>query len=172
MGENSWAIRKGDWKLTRGDVNDTVHLYKLNADGTGELTPLEGANPDIVRELTIDYVDWEVQMGKGSQTTVRPMNQFDRFRFRTDVSTTANWRDANVWVNDASPGAIVSMRREDSYANAVVVFHPRNDASFTSTNNISRMSGLSYSTLSGGTQAPAGFAEFMLNEPARWRARP
>ena len=164
MGVNGWSIRKGDWKLARGTTNKLVELYHLNPDGSGETVPLNASNPAKVWELTVDYVDWEAQMGKGSQTTIRVLNQFDEFRFRSNLGAAANWRDAGAWLNNQTPGANVSMGQEDSYANAVVVFTPRDDVSFTSTNNISRMSGLSYSVLAGGAVAPAGFSEFMLNE--------
>jgi autotransporter-associated beta strand protein len=164
MGNNGWSIRKGDWKLARGTNNKLVELYHLNPDGSGETVPLNASNPAKVWELTVDYVDWEAQMGKGSQTTIRVLNQFDEFRFRSNLAATANWRDSGAWLNNQTPGANVTMTQEDSYANAVVAFTPRDDVSFTSTNNISRMSGLSYSVLAGGAVAPAGFSEFMLNE--------
>jgi autotransporter-associated beta strand protein len=164
MGNNGWAIRKGDWKLARGTTENLIELYHLNPDGTGETVPLNNANPAKVWELTVDYVNWEAQMAKGSQTTIRTLNRFDEFRFRSNLSATAKWRDAGAWLNNQSPGANVSMLQEDSYANAVVVFTPRNDVSFTSTNNISRMSGLAYAKLAAGAVAPSGFSEFMLNE--------
>jgi autotransporter-associated beta strand protein len=58
------------------------------------------------------------------------------------------------------------MSREDSYANAVLVFQTRNDASYTSHNNVSRASALSYGQLDqvNPPSNPAGLAEYMLSE--------
>jgi autotransporter-associated beta strand protein len=157
------AVRKGEWKLVRGTKTAFHRLVRLNPDGSGETDFLESQEPQKFQELIRDFVNWEVTLAKPTQTDVIALNRFDAFRFRNDQATT-NWRATGQWVNDASPSTVVTMMRQDPYANAALVFTPRNDASYTSTNDISRISGLDYTNLTGGGQNPSGFAEFMLNE--------
>jgi autotransporter-associated beta strand protein len=158
------AVRKGEWKLVKGAKTANAHrLYRLNPNGSGEDAFMEAAEPEKFQELVRDYVNWEVTLAKPTQTDFIALNRFDAFRFRNDQPTT-NWRAAGQWVNDASPSQVATMMQQDPYANAVLVFQPRNDASYTSTNDISRISGLDYSIIDSGKQNPAGLAEFMLNE--------
>jgi arylsulfatase A-like enzyme len=58
------AIRKGDWKLVRYDVNaeggkgtSPARLYNL-ADDIGEKTDLAGKNPDKLKELQTAWDSW------------------------------------------------------------------------------------------------------------------
>ena len=163
-GVNGFAVRKGDWKVTKGVKGGFIQLYHLNPDGSGETVIETNNQPAKYQELINDYVDWETAMAKGSSTTmITYLNRFDGFRFRNDLGTSTNWRDAGVWRDDASPATVATMQREDAYANAMLVFEPRNDASYTSNNNISRTSGLDYSKTDIGFVNPAGLAEFMMN---------
>ena len=105
-GVNYWAIRQGDWKLTKTLRSSLIQLYHLNANGTGETTPVTAANPTIVQEMLKDYVDWETTLDKATQTMAPNftyLNRFDAFRFRTDLSTNLNWHDTtqNVWQDDS-----------------------------------------------------------------------
>jgi autotransporter-associated beta strand protein len=111
-----------------------------------------------------EFVDWEATLAKPVQTSSFFFNRFDAFRFRQNLATNVFWREGNVWADDANPTVATSMMRDDPYANAVLVFQPRNDASYTSTNNISRSVGLSYTRIDTGQFNPAGLEEFMLNE--------
>lgn len=163
-GTAHWAVRKGNWKLVKGAVNAFPQLYSLNANGSGETTPRNLQNPAKVTELVKDFVNWEVELAKPTQTTLYTFNRFDEFRLRTDLAVATTWRQSSVWLNNAQPASAVTMNREDSYANAVLVFNPRNDASFTSHNNISRATGLSYAQIDAGYSNIAGFSEFIMNE--------
>jgi autotransporter-associated beta strand protein len=161
-----WAMRQGDWKLVHGSETAGFPLYKLNANGSGEApgsTNYATSQPAIYRSMINQFVDWEATLDKPRWTTSRALNRFDAFRFRQDAPTTANWRDS-VWVQDDAPSMQAVMNREDSYANAVLVFQPRNDADYAANNNISRAVGLYYGHIDSGGKNPDGLAEYMLNE--------
>lgn len=141
--KDSWAIRKGDWKLVKGTGSDPIMLTELAADGTGEFTDLSAANPEKYQELIRDFTAWETQMAKPSQSTSRTANRFDHFRFRQGAGTSLNWSDANVW-NRESSSTNVTMIREDAYANAILEFYPKNNDSFVATNDMTRSSTLTF----------------------------
>ncbi|MBX3432177.1 MAG: sulfatase-like hydrolase/transferase [Pirellulales bacterium] len=163
-GQNYWAIRKGEFKLVKGAINAFPQLYKLNANGSGESTIVNNQFPDKVNELLRDYVDWETTLQKSQQTTLfNYFNRFDAFRHRNNGPANDKWRDSGVWQNDANPTTNVTLSREDSYANAVLVFQTRDDASYVSENNFSRSSGLSPTNIDSGHANRPGLAEFMLN---------
>jgi autotransporter-associated beta strand protein len=168
LGVNGFAVRKGDWKLVRNRFS-TPQLFHMSdatpvVDGAGETVDLSAAEPARFQELLNDYVDWEVGMRKSESTSLFAyFNRFDAFRWRTDAGVNMNWRDGGAWRDDAAPGAPVTMAREDSYANAVLVFSPRNDASYTSTNNMSRSAGVDPGYLNSYPNPP-GLAEYMLNQ--------
>jgi autotransporter-associated beta strand protein len=161
-----WAIRRGDYKLVRGSNNAYFQMYKLNPNGSGDAPGsliLNNSMPDLYRSMVNEFVNWEATMQKQSQSASFTANRFDAFRFRQDAATTSNWNDSGAWLNDADPVTPVTMLRQDSYANAVLVFQPRNTDSYTTNNNMARASGLDY-TLYPTTTAPNGLREFMLNE--------
>ncbi len=75
LGENM-AIRKGDWKLVKTDelplqaVNPSFYndltgaeLYNL-ADDIGETKNLAAAHPDKVKELTLDWQQWNKELAQ------------------------------------------------------------------------------------------------------------
>jgi autotransporter-associated beta strand protein len=165
-GSNYWAMRKGNWKLVHGSQTAGFQLYLLNPDGSGEDPALSHNNSDrpVFEAMLKEFVDWEATQSKPLHTTSFALNRFDAFRFRQDIATTNSWRNGSVWANDADPASFTAMNREDSYANAALVFQPRNDASYTSDNNISRSTGLYYGAIDSGQRNPAGLEEFMLNE--------
>jgi autotransporter-associated beta strand protein len=150
-----------------GSYSAGFQLYKLNPDGSGEApgsTSYNNLEPAIYRSMLNEFVDWEATLSKPTNTTNFSFNRFDAFRYRQNDATAGNWRDGGIWADDASPATFVTMMREDSYANAALVFQPRNDASYTSNNNISRSTGLYYPHIDNGLVNPAGLIEFMLNE--------
>ena len=67
-----------------------------------------------------------------------PRHLFDHFVFRNDVATTSNWNTAGIW-KQAGTNTNVDFYDEDSYANAILEFTVRNDASYTAANNMVRM---------------------------------
>ncbi|MCC6494488.1 MAG: sulfatase-like hydrolase/transferase [Pirellulales bacterium] len=164
-GVNGWAIREGDWKLVRGGATAYPRLYNLSTD-VSESTFLNASQPAMLNKLIGDFVDWEATLAKPTQTTLSnfTFNRFDAFQQRNDVGTAVTWRQSNLWINPAQPSQAVTMYREDSYANAVLIFQPRNDANYTSQNDISRASGMAYSEIAAGTVNPPGFEEYMLSE--------
>jgi autotransporter-associated beta strand protein len=144
-----WAIRKGAWKLAKGSNSASPHLYQLNPDGSGETTLFDGEQPEVYEQLLREFVNWEVTLAKPTQTDVIALNRFDAFRYRHVHDPTSTWLEPGTWANDADPAITASMMSQDPYANAVVVFQPHNDADFTATNNVRRIT---------------GFREFVLNE--------
>ncbi len=158
-----FAIRKGDWKLVKGTESATPTLYHLNPDGSGEIEGHNTTEPAIYRSMLNEFVDWEATIGKPTQRVTGLINRFDVFRFNQNLKKFSGWRDI-VWQDDANPGAVVGINREDPYANAGLVFMPRNDADYTTTNNISRSTGHWYPAINGGLQSVDGLKEFMLNE--------
>jgi len=72
--QKTWAVRKGDWKLTNSNENHwksrpfnkyikpvandfELKLFNIN-DDSGERNDLASQHPDIVKELEKDYQDW------------------------------------------------------------------------------------------------------------------
>lgn len=67
------AVRKGKWKLV-SDFGKTWELYDLEND-RGETTDVASINPEVVRELAFDYVQWTARTGVVEYETIRPGNQ-------------------------------------------------------------------------------------------------
>jgi len=165
MRVDGFAVRKGNWKLAKGNSNALVELYYLNPDGSGEDLDLSAVFPDKLQELTREFVHWESEQDKIRNTGYQDffqLNQFDVFRQRNDLSTVFNWRWAGGWKNANDPGAPgVTMQRWDAAPNTVLIFETRNDASYTSLNNVIRAVGHGYNN---PQPTPEGLYEFMLNE--------
>lgn len=160
------AAIKGEWKLAKGFSDQPIELYHLNPDGSGEDVDLRDQYPEKFQELIRDYVGWEATLRKPSQTSTVDLNRFDEFRFNHQSGVFTNWRTPDVWLNNQDPSqAPVQMRDFDAYANAVVVFHPRNDSNFIANNNLRRASDVTNFVINQGLGEPTpGLMEFMLNE--------
>ena len=158
-GTTGFAVRKGDWKLTKGRIYHEVRLFLLNADGSGEedSDDMAAANPGKFAELLKDYIDWEVTLEKPSRSDASTVvaNRFDEFRY---VGGGGNWDATNVWEDNQNQGPTTTMQRWDAYANAVLVFESGN---YVATNNIERGSGTVDVT---GSSPVTGLQEYMLNE--------
>src|SRR5262249_35198240 len=123
--------------------------------------------PALWRSMVNEFVDWEATITKPTQTVdpnaPAPPNPVDVFRFKQNQATTSNWRGA-IWQNEARPGATVGILPDGPDAKPGPVFKPRNDASYTSNNNISRLTGYYYPSIDNNIISPDGLKEFMLNE--------
>lgn len=64
------AVRKGKWKLV-ADNEKKWELYDLETD-RGETTDLASQYPDIVRELSFEYIQWSARTGVVEYETIRP----------------------------------------------------------------------------------------------------
>lgn len=141
---DAWAVRMGDWKLTTrhtasGGPN-VPYLHNLATD-PGELTAVNPAHRDVEAELFAALAHWEAAMAKprwGLLSTDN-QNQFDHFLFRNDLAAATNWSAASAWKN-AGKMVNATMTRGDAYANGVVEFTVRNDADYSATNDMVRMS--------------------------------
>ena len=56
-----WAIRKGNWKLSKAEGE--IHLADLASD-PGEATNLAAKRPEVVRELTEVYQQWNAELAE------------------------------------------------------------------------------------------------------------
>ena len=138
---DAWAVRKGDWKLTRPLTNLAVRLYNLALDHTETINYIN-SQPQIVAELYHELTVWEAQsekLGWGS-LGADDKNDFDHFVFRTDGVTNGNWSTANAWTETGTSN-VATFSAYDAYANAVLEFGTKNDGSYIATNNLTRMSG-------------------------------
>lgn len=55
--DEQWAIRGGDYKLTRADTTRPPMLFDLSRD-PGESTDLAARQPEIARKLQAQYDQW------------------------------------------------------------------------------------------------------------------
>jgi autotransporter-associated beta strand protein len=159
MGLSGFAVRKGDWKLVKGQSNSPIELFNLNPNGTGETANLSAQYPEKMQELIRDFVGWEVTKDKLKWTTDAYLNTNDEFIQRNDVTTAFNWLWGNGWRDGSDPNRVTRLLRYDAAPNTVLIFETRNDANYTSLNNLNR----AVSAAVAGT-TPDGLSEYMLNE--------
>jgi arylsulfatase A-like enzyme len=77
-GGESWAFRKGDWKLLRMPGADSVELYNLK-DDVSESNNLAGKEPDRVKAMEASYKEWSAQMQEPAwEQKARPRNRAKR----------------------------------------------------------------------------------------------
>lgn len=153
-----WAIRRGDWKLVRGNVQPPdVELFDLAADPS-ESDDRAGDEPAIVAELLSDLDRWEATVGKprwGNAGNNSQINLFDHFRLAYPVA--GPWSAPGVWRREATDTP-ATMFPADAYADAVVEI-PLADGSFATVNDLARMTGRKFMLhelrLSGPTGAGA-----------------
>ncbi len=55
------AARRGDWKLHINNTDQSIQLFHLNPDGTGEFNNLATNNPARLLELMASFNQWEVK---------------------------------------------------------------------------------------------------------------
>lgn len=67
------AVRKGKWKLVSDYEKNKWELYDLETD-RGETTDVSAENPQVVRELAFDYVQWAARTGVVEYETIKPAN--------------------------------------------------------------------------------------------------
>jgi arylsulfatase A-like enzyme len=65
------AVRKGKWKLVSDYEKNKWELYDLDTD-RGETTDVAAQNPDVVRELSADYIQWAARTGVVEYDVVKP----------------------------------------------------------------------------------------------------
>jgi autotransporter-associated beta strand protein len=140
--DGRFAVRKGDWKLTRPGTATFARLHNLAMDPS-EDSYFNALYPEIVNELRRDLTNWEVTLEKakwGAIGSTAYINLFDHFVFN---GTTGNWSTSSVWWQ-AGTTNVATLQQWDSYANAILEFQVRNDASYTSTNNMVRATQLTF----------------------------
>jgi autotransporter-associated beta strand protein len=164
MGVSGFAVRKGDWKLVKGQSFSPIELFHLNPNGTGETVNLVSQYPEKVEELVRDYVGWEVTKDKLKWSLDSYLNTNDEFIQRNDLSGAGvnlnfNWLWGNGWRDGSDPNRLTRLQRVDAAPNTVLIFETRNDANYTSLNNLNR----AVSTVPTEV-TPPGLSEYMLNE--------
>jgi autotransporter-associated beta strand protein len=135
---NRFAVRKGDWKLSRPQGGTGPPRLNNLATDIRESTNLASQQPEIVAELRRELTIWEATLTKpqwysfGAPT----FNPFDHFVFRHDVSHTATWSATSQWRHVS--GDAVTLMRQDAYANAVLEFQTNNEGDYVATNDMVR----------------------------------
>jgi arylsulfatase A-like enzyme len=77
-GGDSWAFRKGDWKLLKMPGSELVELYNLK-DDVGESKNLADKELDRAKAMQAAYNEWSSQMQKPAwEQTERPRNRARR----------------------------------------------------------------------------------------------
>jgi autotransporter-associated beta strand protein len=139
-----WAIRQGDWKLTRGNVSADIELYQLGSTGTGELADLSSAEPGKRDALEKAFTAWDLRNAKPRWSSSNsPQNVVDRFQFRPQDSL-PNWSANQVWSKPDDSWKRTQLSREDAFADCVLQFPARDDLDYTSNNNLTRQTGLHF----------------------------
>lgn len=67
------AVRKGKWKIVSTYPSYKWELYDLDKD-RGEITNLAEVHPEIVNELSADYVRWAERTGVVDYDRIKPQN--------------------------------------------------------------------------------------------------
>jgi autotransporter-associated beta strand protein len=145
----TWAVRKGDFKLERPGGTNVYGFYNI-ANDPSETTNLIGVSAQFLKiaELTRDFTGWEATLAKPQYglNGADDRNKFDHFVFRSNdiLVSTVNWSATNLWQESGNAAHLATMQVDDAYANAIVEFGARDDASYTATNDMTRMSGQTY----------------------------
>jgi autotransporter-associated beta strand protein len=135
---NRFAIRKGDWKLTRSQGGTGLpRLFNLATDLT-ESTNLAGEQPAIVSELRRELAYWEATLEKPQWWSFGApnFNLFDHFVFRHEVAPTATWSAAGQWQQVS--GTTATLNPQDAFANAVLEFRTSDNGDYIATNDMVR----------------------------------
>jgi len=138
-----WAIRGPRWKLVRPDVNSqVVHLFDVVAD-PGETTDRRAEFPEIVDAMEREFTLWEATTDKfrWTESGALIVNQFDHFRSSLPTSN-FRWSNAEAWFRENTT-EVVTMKQQDSYANAVLEFSTRSSP-YIAQNVLPRMTGLTF----------------------------
>jgi hypothetical protein len=140
---SNWAVRRGDWKLTR-ILTEPVALYNI-ANDLGETTDVQSQNPTIIAELLREFTYWEANLDKphwgGYGADDR--NRFDHFVYRQEHVPLGTWHMQDIW-REAGTTNIVTLFHEDGYANTILEFTIHNDGNYSSRNNKTRLSGQTF----------------------------
>jgi len=67
------AVRKGKWKIVSDNEKNKWELYDLETD-RGETTDVAAQHPEVVRELSFDYIQWSARTGVVEYETIKPAN--------------------------------------------------------------------------------------------------
>ncbi len=70
-------------------------------------------------------------------------NLFDHFVFRNDLAWSTNWSTANGW-KQAGTTNNATVKPQDAYANGIFEFTTRDDANYTATNDMKRLTGYTF----------------------------
>jgi autotransporter-associated beta strand protein len=147
---NIWAVRKGDWKLERPDQNPVnFGFFNIATDPSETINLISattGPNGLKIAELFRDLTAWEATLAKPQYGVLGAddRNHFDHFVFRNNLAATTNFSTSGAWLESGNPSHIVTMNPDDAYANDVIEFTTRDDASYTANENMARMSGATY----------------------------
>jgi autotransporter-associated beta strand protein len=134
--DGRYAVRKGKWKLMLPSASASSRLSDLEF---GEPDTFYSSQPEVVADLARELTFWEATIKKPMWGPLGDdmFNEFDHFVYRTDLSTTSNWSTDGNWTQ-AGTSANAKLMKQDAYANAVLEFGVRNDASYVANNDMTR----------------------------------
>jgi autotransporter-associated beta strand protein len=134
--DGRYAVRKGNWKLMKPSAAADHRLSDLLV---GEPDSFYSSQPEVVAELARELTFWEATIQKPMWGPLGDdmFNEFDHFVYRTDLSTTSDWSADLNWTQ-AGTSAFAKLLKQDAYANAVLEFGVRNDASYVANNDMKR----------------------------------
>jgi autotransporter-associated beta strand protein len=144
-----WAVRKGNWKLEHPDPanNGTFGMYDMSFDSSelsanNKIGASDTPTKAKIAEMFRDFTGWEATLAKPlyGVSGADDHNKFDHFVFRNNLAATTNWSAASGWQESGNLAHNVTMLGDDAYANDVVEFTTRDDASYTANNDMTRMS--------------------------------
>jgi autotransporter-associated beta strand protein len=137
----TYAIRKGDWKLTVAYIGGPGRWLHNVRQNPNENVFLQDVRKDIVADLARELTKLEAQMEKPKWGDLGAKNQnlFDHFVYRNNLADVGVWSTADSW-NQGGTQNVATLKPADAYANAILEFGVRNDANYTAQNNMKRMS--------------------------------
>ncbi|HYO26570.1 MAG TPA: hypothetical protein VEQ85_16635, partial [Lacipirellulaceae bacterium] len=140
-----WAIRQGDWKLGRMNSAGSITMYNVATNPSENINVLN-TQAALAAEMTKDFTKWEAGMAKPEfgGLGADDRNRFDHFTYRVDQAASANWNGASMWTEGGVPAHNVTLTSEDAYANLELEFGVRQTADYTATNNMLRVTGLTF----------------------------
>ncbi len=145
---NVWAVRHGDFKYARPIEPDFKWPYLWDLSASIQETQAQNvmnAQPQVATDMERVFTKWEATLPKPLYGVLGTddRNHFDHFVFRNDLAPTTVWSKSGGWLQFGT-SINKTLLVDDAYANAVLEFTTRNDADYTASNDLVRMSGLTF----------------------------
>ena len=135
--------------MTRPGGTNVYGLYNMTTDQSEQVNLIGGANSPLALQLAAldrDLIGWEATLQKPKYGILGAddRNKFDHFVFRNNLLASTNFSTASAWQESGNLAHNVTMLVDDAYANLVVEFTTRDDASYTANNDMTGLSAQTY----------------------------